>query len=47
MVAAIGEWGRWRGPLLTVLDARECHAHCGRATPSGYPTRHTLTFVEG
>jgi len=24
-----GEWGRWPGPLLTVLDARECHSVIG------------------
>jgi hypothetical protein len=24
-----GESGRWPGPLLTVLDARECHSHRG------------------
>ena len=40
-----GEWGRWPGPLLTVLDARECYSLLGRATPSGYTdsTRHTHT----
>ena len=24
-----GEWGRWPGPLLTVLDACECHTPAG------------------
>ncbi len=37
-----GESGRWPGPLLTMLDARECHSPPGRATPSRYATRRTL-----
>ncbi|MFQ3294501.1 MAG: hypothetical protein ACI9PP_001172 [Halobacteriales archaeon] len=44
-VGEMGELGRWRGPLLTVLDARECHSLPGRATPSGYSNSHTL--IEG
>jgi hypothetical protein len=46
------ESGRWPGPLLTVLDARECHSsrERGRATPSGYagPICHThAPWAEG
>jgi hypothetical protein len=32
LVAENRESGRWPGPLLTVLDARECHALCPRAS---------------
>jgi len=50
-----GLLGRWLGPLLTVLDACECHSiqlcMLG-ATPSGYsehatPTRLVVMWAEG
>jgi hypothetical protein len=42
-----GELDRWPGPLLTVLDARECHSYHRRTTPSGYATRHILVRGRG